>query len=183
MADPTTWLDIPYSREDCEVTPRMIGLLKLALNALHEAGAPRPDVWRGASGIILDWRFRWPLGSVRCDRLWRVSMDVEDDVDDFGAVGSVSFEVYRGSASPIIIEDWNQEKLDHVAHLITMFLRGATMAWVAEQLPDAVGDGMKVSWACNDFAPGPYSCRTQCSSLRWTAWETGGVCKETSCPV
>jgi len=184
MVEPRTWLDSHDDKDECEVTPRMIELLRVVLTAIHGAGASRPSVWKGVGSIIVDWRLRWPFGSVHGDRFRRVCIDVEDDLDDFGIIGCVMLESYRDSSGVAAIEGWNLGNIGHAAEVVAGFLRGESIEWAAERLPGCVGEASR-PWACRDFASGKYTCRFDPAGWRPTEPPTlpGGVCKETSCPI
>lgn len=179
MEEPATWLAIPYGDDDCEVTTRMVDLLRVVLTAIHKAGASRPVVWRGPGSIVVDWRCAWPFGSVHGDSFQRVCIDVEDEPDEFGTIGCVMLEAHRDTSCAAAIEGWSLDNLDHIAAVVAGFLRGESLAWVAEQLPGCVGEASR-PWACAEFAPGPYTCRIGPAGWRPTAPPAlpGGVCAE-----
>lgn len=76
------WQDTMPDPEDCEVTARMVERTEVLLRTVHAAGVPCPQVWRGPSSVMLDWRFSWPRRLPSGEKFRRACIDVEDDTDD-----------------------------------------------------------------------------------------------------
>lgn len=156
MAEVLDWPE--FSRqEDCDVTARMVALTRRVVEAAHGLGMPWPGVWRGPGGIIVEWR-GVPVGTPGGERYRRLSVDVEDDVDEEGAVGCFSHTIYRHSASCTALAAWNEANLSERMAVAAAFWRGESLAWVHGHPGTHKAPILYHPDHCDRDSPGGYTC-------------------------
>lgn len=167
------WQHTTPDPEDCQVTARMVERTAVLLRAVHAAGVPCPQVWRGPSSVMLDWRFRWPRRLPSGEKFRRACIDVEDDTDDEGSIGCVCLYIYRDSTQDNLFVGWQEATIAHLTAAVADFLAGGSMATAAERVAGGCGSATRPG-DCVEYSSGPYTCQPSRSR---PAPLVGGVCR------
>lgn len=160
MAMVESWIGKSDDPEDCDVTPRMVDLTRSALVKIHAANLPRPQVWRGPSSVMLNWECEL-RSAPRVEKFRRVCLDVEDEPDDDGNIGCLSFFLYRHSAGESIHVGWKSETMAPLLRTVRGFLDGDSMVAVYGFTRSFRPEMFYNPDHCADYACGPYTCQTK----------------------